>query len=196
MGRMVTLLSKKNNVIAWDSFNRADSTTSLGTTSGGQTWLAADTLTFGILSNMAYTPAGLGWGFDLIDIAVSDFVYECDMVWATNTNGVILFRSDGTTSNRWILVVTRDATNNFQLTKTVAGAETTVASVTFTPVAGQNYRMRVECRGSTINGYLDGNLLLNVTDTALQTNTKIGIGAYAPTGIPGVKWDNLIVYGV
>lgn len=196
MGRLVTLLSpvSSKKVIAQDSFNRADNTATLGTTSGGQTWLAPFTFTFGILSNRAYISTGAIWGFDLINLAVSDFIYECDMEWASGNNGVLIFRSDGTNNNRWILQITQDPTNNFNISKTIAGGDIFVAGITFAPVSGATYRLKVECKGSVINGYLNGSPLLTTTDTALQTNTMIGIGAYTASGVPSVKWDNLIVY--
>lgn len=164
-----------------DDFNRADETTS-ATTSSGSAWtgVIGAALRIGVSSNKAYasTANGIsvvpanganGYGQVLIDTCPG------------NARLGIAFRCDGTSSNYWIAYRDNGAGNHLVLLKVVGGAGTVVNSSSTTVNAGDLLSVSWQASG-VIKTWLNGTLIQNVTDTALQTNTRHGIYINETTG--------------
>lgn len=72
---------------------------------------------------------------------------------------------------------------------------TVLGTYGFTPVAGHSYELRLEVEGSTINGYLDGELVLTATDASVTAAGKAGVffndGAAVTDDSTGTVLDSL-----
>lgn len=178
-----------------DSFNRADSATSLGVADTGQTWLSPLNHTFGIQSNQAYVASGTGWGITWLNSLMADYSLECALQWYSGTSAVLVFRSDGTNANRWTFTIA-DTGDRIVIAKRVGNVETEMHSTSFAPVSGTWYDVKVECVGTTIKYYLNGILRGTITDSSLSTMTYVGLAAYRLQAIPQTRWDGFKVSGV
>lgn len=164
-----------------DNFNRADSTTNPGSTSGSRAWSAARG-TWGISSNALYTSAvnTTGQGAILVsDFGENDVILSIDAA-ARASNIVqlgLVFRYVDL-NNHWYWVVYRDngANPKYFLIKRVAGVDTTVATGA---LANNNAcTVSVEVNGSSIVGKVDGSTIASTTDSALATATSHGLNIY------------------
>lgn len=153
-----------------DSFNRADSTTTLGNADTGGAWSTSGT--WGINSNQAYTPAALSLGHAFIDTGQSDV--EATVTLATlgagGNAGIIFRRTD--VDNYWVLFI-NGASTNLQVLKRVAGAFTSVVTVDVAKAAGDD--LRVVASGSRIRVFWNGAQISSFTDTFNQAATQHGI---------------------
>jgi hypothetical protein len=174
-------------VLVSDSFNRANSTTTLGTTdsyTGGtaKTWMpsSAETGTFGINSNRAYlVSAGNAYSMARLDCGVSDGIIEVDVTWNTNSAGGLVFRYS--TALRWF--DTYIDSSGLKLRRGVDYATTVLGSYNFTPINGTTYRLKATINGSTISISLDGTERITATDSFNAASTLHGLrspvaGAY------------------
>lgn len=110
----------------------------------------------------------------------TDFDMSGTLYWtASGVQVLLLGRSDGTTNNFWSLMVSNIA-NVYYLRKQVGGTATDI-QITQAPVNGD--RMRLTARGNVLTAYINGVQLAQTTDTANNTMTNIGIGAYVGSGI-------------
>lgn len=164
-----------------DNFNRADSTTGLGTASSGQAYTVWGG-TPGIIGNKAYATTavntkvavdtGLANGVATLDL---DFVGDTDQAW-------LIFR--GIDTNNYWSVGRRN--NEYRLLKTVAGTQTIVyalAASAFVPGA----TVKAEYNGTTIKFYADNVLLHTASDSANQAGTFVGWQAF----VTATRLDNL-----
>lgn len=172
-----------------DSFDRADSTTSLGTADSGQTWTALAG-TWGIQTNRAY-----GVGTSPIDKQV---VVESGASDVTVSVDVAVFDTDPVSIGPGIVFRAVDASNyllfcaetagRWALYKRVNGNHTEIASMSETPVAG---KYEVTCSGSTITCKVGGVTKITATDTTHQTATRHGIRDYKnSTTASANRFDN------
>lgn len=165
-------------VLVSDSFNRADSTTTLGSTdsyAGGSamTWGVIGTAVYGISSNQAYestsandNPAYVDLGANAdnvrvsVDLATSSGIYNTGLAFRITDNRNY-FRCYGTTAS-------------LKIDRMVNGTLTNIASVT---LSGYTYPITfsVEVSGSTINYLVNAVQKGTLTDTNLQTATKHGL---------------------
>jgi chitodextrinase len=174
-----------NSLTVSDSFNRVDSSTSLGVSDTGQTWTAL-TGTWGISSNQAYLAAGTG-GIAVIDSGKSDATIQVKNAVITATNMRFVFRL--TDSNNYYIVQT-DTGNVYKLYKNVAGTFTSLGTSTgITPANGDV--LKVVTNGSSITVYVNGSQIITATDTFNQTATKHGIAHNALNPIS--RWDDFSV---
>lgn len=154
-----------------DTFNRADSTTTLGTTSDGNATWTAQIATWGISSNQAYTPTIVG-GTGLATVpGQADGTVQVTVA-ANTTNGVGLAFRCSDASNYWIVI--RQATSSFGgLWKLVGGSLTHVA--TFNPAVGDV--VSVDFSGSSITPKVNGSAVSGApfTDSFNQTATLCGL---------------------
>lgn len=155
-----------------DSFNRADTTTSLGTADTGQAWTNLGN-GMGITGNKAYAPSAnnLAYHGALIvaqaNVAVS-FVHSP----ALSFSGVLGRWSDE--NNHWRLDMNDD--NNWRLLRRNAGTFTVPASGT-TAVRG---RLKLTMSGSSITVHIESTLLASITDSFNSTATTHGICSESP----------------
>lgn len=162
-----------------DSFNRADSTSSVGTTDTGQAWSTLSG-TCGISSNEFYASAVTG-------------AQACAVIDSGITDVRVKVTPTVFSSNRYIGVVGRcvDDSNYYlaqadtassSLYKKVAGAFTQLGGFGAAAVAGDVLELR--CVGTTISLYLNGSSLISVTDSSLTTGTKCGIRIGSSATVP------------
>jgi len=164
--------------IAWDNFNRADAA-SLGNTPTGKTWTASAG-SWAISSNKAKPSGGVG-DIATFDLSVANVVAELSLSNllgdAVNAVGIVLRYSS--TSNYWRFVVTGSST--WQLSKVIGGGTTIVATGSWTRI--DTAELRVVAQGNRIRGWLDRKLVADVTDSALNTNTSVGMYSLSNTVI-------------
>ena len=177
-----------------DSFNRADSTTTMGDTDGEgtvRTW-REDLGSWGINSNRAYVTASASSYTTITAAADPDEASVEVPVWPSGV-AQILFRTttDGTAENthcRWGGTVGADAALEFvvatALTRTVTpdinGSDWALA-------AGD--KLSVRCNGSVIECFINDKLALCISETDNQTLTGVGLR----TTDTAVRFDNFYV---
>lgn len=166
----------------YDSFSRADSTTSLGNAETGQAWVTSGVDPWGISGGTAYRPSTTGASDTLATISTSATVdMSVVIAQASNANGTggmgpIWRYSDA--NNFWLLDITSSTTIVY---KKVASTFTSVATIPNTIAAGDT--VRVVASGSTHTIYLNGAQVYTTTDAFNSTATSHGIRtATAGTG--------------
>jgi hypothetical protein len=177
-----------------DSFTRADSVTTLGSTDGGAqpatAWsiLTAASGVWGITSNRAKAQSG-GLAIANLETSHADLTLEGTLgaLNPTSANRIcsIAFRVQDLT-NFWQAGTNNNGTAAYCLVKKVGGTNTTVATTTTTPVVGDV--VKVVLSGSTITLFVNGAQVAQVTDTALQTATKHGMAGLFTTD-PTSSWS-------
>lgn len=178
---LCTSISANTDNDTGDSFNRADSTTNLGSTNSGvvQAWVQ-NSGTWGIQTNRAYISAA---GASIATIAgAADFEgldVEVD-VWASGDAWLVFRFSDTSNYLRWGGTVAGFAT--FEVVSGGATTRTDISSVTLA-VADE---LKVRCTGSVIELYVNDAIALIVTETTNQTNTRVGLR----TSTTAPRFDN------
>lgn len=161
--------------ILFDDFNRANNASSLGNTiTPGTAWPSPVSGVWGIISNLAYNSDTVGFGHVVYDLAVSDFtlIANATREATTNSRGGLLFRYQDA-SNWWYLEM---RSGDVILYKSVAGSGSQVGA-TYT-ISNPPYTVRnlkVRTNGNIIKCYVDGVEILNITDSHLATETKVGM---------------------
>jgi hypothetical protein len=125
----------------------------------------------------------------------ADYAVECNVVLITDNNLSICGPVGrlATAATTFYSVRYNTQTNVWQLFKFVAAAGTqlgTDQAATLTP--GQNYRARLEMRGSTIAMVVDGATLVSVVDAAIpapgRAGIRITVNATSATGLHLDDW--------
>jgi hypothetical protein len=160
-----------------DSFDRADTTSNIGTPSdGGSNWSVL-TGTWGISSNKAYTSAAVAHSLAALEAAENDVAVEMTSGGTWTEGGIIARCSD----NANYLLVAIQSTG-FSFYKVVAGGFTLLGSGGLSPVApGEVYKFAVD--GDLLEFFKNGSSQGSVTDSALLSNTKHGLRTYNDTAL-------------
>lgn len=179
---MLLLPHLADNVLASDSFTRANST-SIGKLETGQTWVNT-AAPWGVSNGQAYVPTpDANLDRLIVDVGTPNFsVTVVATVLADNQR--ILFRYVDTANELYINM----STVNISLNKRVANALTSLATINRTPVAGDI--IRVICRGNSLTLYVNGTQLASVTDATFNTATKVGL---ALLNTNTARFDNFLV---
>lgn len=176
------------STIVSDSFNRADSTTSLGTAETGQTWTALNG-TYGISANTAYQPTLVADSLAVVESGVSDGEVQCKL--STNSNiARIVFRAIDKSN---YLFVQNDhlGGQNVTLYKVVNGTMTRIDYVAQARNANDVYR--IVLAGTSVKVYVNDVLKLDKVVEDHVTATKHGIGnSYSAN----MRFDDFKVLGV
>lgn len=174
-----------------DSFDRANSTTSLGNADTGQPWTALGG-TWGINGNAAYNAvnAATDINFAVLDAGKSDVLYTITLsAIGVATHPRFVFRAVDL-NNLWY--VNDSPTLGVGLFKIVAGVLTTVQAFGGRlAVAGDI--ITIQTVGSSIACSVNGTLAASATDSFNQTATKFGIGVNVAGGAPNCRWNNLAI---
>ena len=110
------------------------------------------------------------------DLITSDHWVEADLVvGSTVANQTVGVVARATSNNSYYVFETSGSSSSLRLRAVVAGSTATTWTGAFTPSPNTTYKLRLDVVGSSINCYVDGVLLISVTDTTLQTQTKGGI---------------------
>jgi len=167
-----------------DTFDRADSSSSIGSPSdGGVAWVIQGTATWGIGTNMARMVSGSGEQWITRDASASDG----DVYFTTQNapaDGGLCARV--TDQNNGLLVVVNDVSNNLKLYKLVSGTYTQLGSTYSGAVANADV-IKLTMSGSSLTVYQNGVSRITATDSAFSTNTKHGLRSFADTN---ARWDD------
>jgi hypothetical protein len=122
---------------------------------------------------------GTTWSYRFIGGA-ADGRLICNMGGSTNGRIGLCFRASD--DNNLIRFQTRlgDTATGSQLIKRIAGVETTIATITgvgSVPAVNGAFKTEIVLDGNDISVYIDGVLILSATESALNTNTKVGISS-------------------
>lgn len=168
-----------------DTFTRADSTTTLGTTDTGQAW-TAHTGTWGIVSNQGYLVTQSGDSVATVNSTKSDIDMTCTIKHVTETS--LVFRAID--NNNYLLVLVNNS--NIELWRRVAGAYTQIATTATAHISGGVYVVRIVASGTSITVYEDGVSKIATTSSQFQTETRVGLRCNT-TGSSSRTWESLIV---
>jgi hypothetical protein len=174
-------LSGAVNIV--DNFDRANSTTSLGSTSTGSKVWTQDTGTWGIASNKAYVQNGVASQICKAtidgDVATSGTVSAVvSATSGTPTCGLVV-RSDGA-GNEYLAEIAVGAAYAPKIYKVTAGSTSVIATGASTTVAAGSV-LSVVLSGSTITVKDDGVTIVSVTDSSYSSNDRHGMYIVAPT---------------
>lgn len=180
-------MAKKSGFPITDSFNRTDSSTTLGSTDGG-TILAWTPLTgtWGINTNRAYCATSGSGDQDtaVVESGVADATVQVTVTVAGD--GGICFRA--TDTNNYFVIGNDPPTS--KLYKRVAGTFTAIATGGTQFVNGDV--MKITFSGTSITVYLNGTSVLTATSTHNQTATKHGLRLYGATST-SMRFDNFSI---
>lgn len=182
--------------VASDTFNRADSTSGLGTSDSGHTWSSLAG-TWGIDTNEAYIVSNAASGLyaTVLDAGVADCTVEVTLVATTGAsvgNYGLSFRA--TDINNWWRFNADDNNDNLYLSRMVAGSHTSVQTVNAAGIAPGDV-LKVVLSGNDIDCYHNGTLKASTTDSAFNTVTKHGLMVSLGSGTPSTaaRWDDFSV---
>jgi len=166
-----------------DTFNRADSSTSLGSTDVGSLPWIAQAGTWGISSNRAYvaTNAGDNQNTAVVDTGFSDGVIQVTVPAAGD--GSICFRS--VDNNNHFVIGSIGAA--VQLYKRTAGSYSGVLTSGGSLLANGDV-VQVILNGDSIQCRINGVVAFNFNDSSFQTATKHGLRTYG--GGPAMQFDD------
>lgn len=178
------------DVLLFDSFSRANSTTSLGSADSGQAWASVGA--WGILSGKGY---GVEAGVAYADVASTDNVevYADVAVPSSGTAGIGV-RANNAGTDRLTLYYSG---TSLILAKIVSGALTTFATYSVSPTGTRRLGLRIV--GNVLTAYMDGAVLgkhtLSASDAthfnnAAHTHIALRQGAGGSTV---TSFDNLLV---
>lgn len=168
-------LYRNLDAIIFDLFTRSDAVGDLGSTTSGHTW-TSDT-TFDINGNKA-RPNSTAACLPAISggLGSADMVVEVDLGNLTGDTdekaGVCLRVQD---SSNHLRAYWSDVTDQILLTKVVAGVETSLDAVSYTP--SSTCALRVMAQGTRLRVEADGILLIDLVDGTHRDQT--GVGLYA-----------------
>lgn len=171
----VTAVANATSQFSTDSFNRANSTTNLGSTDGGTVSAWTQRVgTWGINGNAAYTSATTAGAHATIP-GSADFE-EVSMkvtTWTSDEASIVFRWSD--TNNYWFLGGTVGGA--LTLTKKVAGVNTTFTVGAIGPswTLAVNDTIKARAHGSVIECFRNGVLMMTISDTFNSSATVVGM---------------------
>lgn len=184
-----------------DNFNRADSTTALGTPSDAAGDWVAQSGTWGISSNTAYLVSSASNASAVLESSVSNVTASVKLATASTFVGLVARAAD---NSNYILAIFNKTDTQVLLYKRVAGSFTQLGSTVFgvTINNGDTVSLTIDS-ANLIDAKVNGSSKITFTDSAGSTNTKCGIwsstdtvsrfddfaitGLDAPTGQPTMR---------
>lgn len=176
-----------------DDFNRADSTTTLGTSSSGHAWTALGG-TWGISSNKGYIQDATGVKPPYLESGVSDCTVKAVLNKSDASNNLnrfgIAFRISDASNFIYAYFIT---SSQARLFKFEAGVGTQIGSATgLTETNGDS--LSAVLSGTSIIIKHNTNTIISVTETFNQTATKHGLYWEAGGSAASVcRWDDFLV---
>lgn len=184
-----------------DTFNRTDSTVSLGTSSSGHAWQQT-TRHLGIIANKAY-PGGVSLtAIETVDATVANVKVSASHTLSGASAYLGLIARCLDTSNWLLAALWRSGTNDIiEFYKNDAGVESRLAQGTTAGLAlGATYNVDFIADGSTLDLRVDGTSKLTHTLTSAEQTkygayTRAGLYAFVNTGYEdgGSRWDDFAV---
>lgn len=170
-----------------DDFNRANSTTTLGTATTGQSWVALAG-TWGIETNKGYRVSTVDSDQAAILTGQTDATITATITWSSFTAGEVSVLARGAdASNHYLALL---STSTVDLYKRVAGTYTLLGtSGAVTWATGDTIGLRVS--GTSIKGYRNGAEVVSTTDSSLTSGTYAGFRAGGTTNT--MRYDDLSI---
>jgi hypothetical protein len=173
-----------------DTFNRGDSSTSMGTPSdGGSAW-AANNGTWGIDTNRGYTSTSTDHAAATLESSVADVDVEVTIATVSAGIGMGVIGRFADTSN-YLHFQYEPTGTKFSLWKVVANTHTQLGS-DVVQTLNANDVMRLSMSGSSINCYVNDVLKISQTESAGSSNTKHGLRTYQSNG---TRFDDFSITG-
>lgn len=192
-------------LVASDTFDRANSTTSMGNSDGPGSLAWTATTQFGIISNLGYCSSGTADTYHTayLAVAANEVTVSADVTLSGATDrafaGVTLRFADENNCIKVILAKAQfGAMNQIILRARVAGVDNDIATVTSAGlVNGQTYALKAIIVGTTCEVIVDG--VQRVAPTTFNsglTTQRYGIFNYNGSGDyddKGTRWNNFSV---
>lgn len=174
--------------VAIDTFDRANSATSLGTAGSGQTWEAVSG-TWGIDEDSAATSGGGQDGPNLAVIprGTGDGLTEVTMTVVEGGAGLVFRYLDP--DNYWS-VTANPGVGSWSVNRVIDGDDELVGELTGPTASGVT--VSVVADGTAVRFLLDGVEYLSITDGALADQLQGGLIASAGTA-NAARWDRFLV---
>jgi hypothetical protein len=190
----ITATPRRTNYLLYDSFARADSTTSIGTAETNNTAYgiaSTSSSIWGISNNSACFVSAGGTGRHIVwqDIKESDCVIEADIKNVGSGVGLAFRVTD---ENNYLYVMI--SKTYLVLAKRVTANYTVLDDMSPVTEIGRNFtdcKLTIYLKGGKIKVYADGFLILEGYDTFNATNTKHGL--FSTGEDPNVRWDNFSI---
>lgn len=198
----VTPAGSGPTTLAADTFTRADSATTLGTSSGGQVWSAPEG-TWGITGNRAYLPVNGGGSYNVayLDAGQSAVTYTVDLTprsgdidlglcaLVQDADNLIFWDLSGSTLGGGTNITTR-------LFHRIGGGTFTgiTSAATVTLAAGTTYALKMVVGPTTIGCYIDNTLVFaSAGATGLESQTRFGLVVASGAADHSSTFDNLLI---
>jgi hypothetical protein len=173
-----------------DSFNRGDSTTSLGTTETGQAWRNDNSSVWGVSGGKAYiATAGATGGQSYADVECGTADVTVSFVITGLLSGGIAFRHNLTNLNGYVLVINNNGSLQIYRSAGAYGAETYTTIGQSTALAVLGDKVSITASGSTLQGKINDVTVVTATD-ATYTGTRHGLYNF---GVNAGRLDNFTV---
>jgi len=186
MSNKVSSAISTDSAVVWDSFNRANSTTSMGVSDSGHTWTSV-TGVWGISSNQAYKVGATAECLATVP-GVGDGLVAADV----NDAARLAFRVVDTLNYLFV----RLNTGTIDLYKRVAGANVLLASATPAAFSAVSNRLEISFTGPVISVRFNAGLFIQYTltaaDYAIYPNTLTTCGLSTSTGTTP-RWENFYI---
>lgn len=156
----------------WDTFTRADSTTSPGSLESGGSYTVVGG-TWGISNNALYESSNAGEG-RITWPGFADFDFSATLS-AYGSDAGLVFRSTDA-NNSWLYVA---AGGQLRLYTRISGNYTQIQAVNATVAAGD--KLRVVANGPDLKFYQNSTLVMSVTNTYNQSATIMGFRTSSDT---------------
>lgn len=188
--------------LASDTFDRADSNTTLGTSSGGQAWTSLDGV-WGIKSNAAYHVSD--GGTDPYEIVVLDasqglVTYTIDFVPRSGPMdlGLCALVQDRSNLIFWDMSGDGSAGANNMTTRLFHRSGGSFSGITgatnMTMAGGTTYSLKMVIASTSISCYVDNSLIFASSGaTGLESQTKFGLMMADSQADTLSTWNNLLI---
>lgn len=187
LSRLGIVEAVTSKVVVYDTFNRANTTTSLGTADTGQAWQVL-LGNWGILNNTAYTPVAYSPSLAVLESNVSNCkvsarITNWDLANQLKSPGICVRVTD--TAN-YFRIIKNDISPSIVLQRREGGTITTLFTSNTLPLANGD-KIALNMSGATIQVIYNDTVLTTITSTFNQTATKHGLCTGAGTTI--ATWD-------
>lgn len=158
---------------ASDDYNRADSTTAIGTATSGHLWTSLGGV-WGIKSNKAYIENITGIKPAYLEVGAADVTVQVRLNKSDASNNLnrmgIAFRISDANNFLYAYCIT---STGLRLFKLVAGSGTQIGTASVTEADGD--LLKVVTNGTSIEVFYNGVSKITVTESHNQTATKHGL---------------------
>jgi hypothetical protein len=161
-----------------DDFERGDDYSGLGIAAEGWSW--SEQTGFGVFGLTATYITGAAMGRAEIDLSSDDHFSQVDIVTMPSIGVIVRATTENVfsgTNSYYSYVAGTSPTNPTRLYKTVNDSTVAIdggATQGGSPIDAGGI-LRLQCDGSTLTGYVNGQQSLQVTDTAISGNLRLGL---------------------